>query len=275
VRCAPSAARPWADCLLAGYVEDVHPELETGKTMVSRAAKKTGKRTAKRVAARTQVQKGSRRAESWVYAVINPLIDVLTSEVASLTRGRLSWRAHERRLEFIRPPRLYLMPNGRTILDDFEQVFPKEAKPLQQHEARVEELTRRAEAAYQALLGRPEFGARVRQLMKEHQEEYQRKEKSDPWAGWSEEEVVSRVAEYLINEGEGLERTHEFFRKFVPLLQEFRTGVEFSRLQESTEACRDDAVRLIEHLRTMRFRLCNEYDIPAAPVEGLASAEQF
>ncbi len=207
---------------------------------------------------------GPRRAASFVYAVINPLIEVLTSEEASLAKGFLSWRAPERRLEFIRPPRLYLMPDGRTILDDFEQVFPREAKPLRLHEARVEELTRRAEAAHQALLERPEFRTRVRQLM----EEYQSKEGENAWAGWSEAEVMTRLAEHLINHGEDLETTGAFFRSAVPLLQEFRTGVEFSRLQGATESCRDDAVRLIEHLKHVRFRLCNEYDIPAAPIEG-------
>jgi hypothetical protein len=239
--------------------------------MVSKAAKKTGKRTAKRAAPRIQARKGSNRAQSWVYAFINPLIDVLrTNEVVSLAKGHLSWRASERRLEFIRPPRLYLTPNGRTILDDFEEVFPKDARPLKHHEARVEELTRRAQAAHQALLDRPEFRSRVHQLMDEHQ----RKEGETAWAGWSEAEVMDRLAEYLTNNGENLETTGSFFRNAVPALREFRTGVEFSRLQEATEACREDAVRVIEHLKRVRLRLCNDYDIPAAPVAGIAHFEQ-
>jgi hypothetical protein len=237
--------------------------------MGSKAAKKTGRRTIKRAATRIQAQKGSSRAQSWVYAVINPLIDVLASEEFSLATGHLSWRAFERRLEFIRPPRLYLMPNGRTILDDFERVFPREARPLHQHEKQVEELTRRAQAAHDALLGRPEFVSRVHQWMEDHRREHQDAGKGNPWMGWSEGEVENRVAEYLVNQGEGLERTHEFFRRVVPALEEFREGVEFSRLQEATAACREDAVRLIEHLKSVRFRLCNEYDIPAAPVAGI------
>jgi hypothetical protein len=242
--------------------------------MVSKAAKKTGRRTAKRAEPRLQVQKGSGRAQSWVYAVINPLVDVLTSEVVSLAKGHLSWRAFERRLEFIRPPRLYLMPNGRTILDDFEGVFPREVRPLKHHETRVEELTRRAQEAHDSLLSRPEFVGRARQLMEQHQEEYQRERGVDPWSGWGEDEVVTRLAEYLINQGEGLETTQEFFRKAVPMLHGFRTGMEFSHLQEATKACHEDAVRLVEHLKRVRFRLCTDYDIPAAPVAGIAHFEQ-
>jgi hypothetical protein len=253
---------------------DIHPELKTGKTMVSRTAKKQAKKATKRpirqTSAKARTQKGSLRAQSWVYAVINPLIDVLESEIAALEKGNLSWHAHIRRLEFIRPPWLYLMPNGQAILEDFERTFPEDAQPLHAHERLVVELTHRAAAAHDDLVKLPAFVAKVRQLMKDYG-----KDSAPSLQGWSEEEALQQAAEWLINRGHGLERTHPFWKQAIPVLKEFCEGEAFSRLARTVDECRTDGRRLIDHLRDVRFRLCDEYDIPAAPVEGVVPAEQF
>jgi hypothetical protein len=237
--------------------------------MASRAAKKVGKRAAKRPAAKTRAQKGSLRVQSWIYAVINPLIDVLSSEVSSLEKGHLSWRAHVRRLEFIRPPRLYLLSNGQAILEDFERTFPEMARPLRSHERFIAELTRRAVAAHDSLVMQPTFRDRVLRLMMD----YRQGATSDPFAGWSEADAVEEAAEYLVNHGQGLERTNPFWRHAVPILQEYRHGEAFSLLKAAVVECHADGMSLIDHLKDVRFQLCDEYDIPAAPVEGIISAD--
>lgn len=236
-----------------------------------------GETRKRKASPKASAHKGSVRAQSWIYAAINPLIDALESEVARLSQGHLSWRARERRLEFIRPPRRYLLETGQIILDDFGRSSPEEAHLLLKHERLVEELTRDAAAAHDALMNDPVFHSRAREFM----EEFRRVGGRALWEGWSEVEYLSRLAEMVVNNGRiddirSFQEAAVFFAWMEPMaLLEFRRGELFSRLQEAVDDCKADAVWLIEHLRSVRSQLCDEYDIPAAPFEGVTAFERL
>ncbi len=248
-----------------------------GGTRKGKTGRVLPKRKTSPKASSPKAPKGSLRAQSWIYAAINPLIDALESEVTRLSQGHLSWRARERRLEFIRPPRRYLLESGQIILEDFERFFPKDAQPLEAHGKLVTELERCAAAAHDALLSHPDFSRRARELM----EEYRRGSDRDIWNGWSEQELsdyVEEMAERLVNRVRKVDETwrdRNFWPMAVSELQRFSDVEEFRRLDGAVAACRADAARTIEHLKNVRFRLCDEYGIPAAPFDAVSAFERL
>ena len=95
-------------------------------------------------------EKGSERVKSWVYAILNPAIESLRRETALLKTGNLSWRAHTKRCEYIRPVDELIDPPSQPILDDFLAEDPTLRDHFNKHDAalaRLEEKTIHQRAA--------------------------------------------------------------------------------------------------------------------------------
>ncbi len=108
-----------------------------------------------------------------------------------------------------------------------------------------------------------------------------RRSEQDIWKDWSEQDIsdyVQKLAERLVNHVQKVDETW-LDRNFWPLaereLRLFCNVEEFQKLDEAVAACREDAARLIEHLKKVRFRVCDDYDIPAAPFDAVSAFERL
>src|SRR5258708_39504176 len=78
--------------------------------------------------------RGSERVKAWVYTILNPVIDSLRRETDLLKSGNLSWRAHSRRLEYIRPLSELIDANQQPHLEDFLAEHPVFGDRFSQHD---------------------------------------------------------------------------------------------------------------------------------------------
>lgn len=73
---------------------------------------------------RPKPKKGSLRVESWVYSVINPLIESFNIEESFLKKKNWTWRYWSRSLEFIYPIKEYLDAHFWPNYEDFLRANP-------------------------------------------------------------------------------------------------------------------------------------------------------
>lgn len=212
-------------------------------------------------------RRGSRRVEGWVFEVINPILDALPGEIALLDAGNVTWRFLQRRLEFIRPIAEYLTPDGLHILRDFGRAHADVPGHVKEHDRLVDALTRSAAHAHERLLAREDFRASLSEFLTEYWRRFVDAEK--PWGAFSEDQFPALVAEHVVNRTREIPSHHtdsKFWQVFGARLLSFDDDPAFEELDASRKSLANFDRRFAEWLEDKRFALCEEYDIPAAPL---------
>lgn len=213
-----------------------------------------------------------------MYEVLNGVLEALPIEISLLRRGDVTWRFPYARLEYICRIPEYLSPQGRIILRDFIRANPDASGPFETHDTRVEELTEAAGEAYRALLERAEFQTLVRKALAEYMGESQVSEstvqrREYPGGAFPITDFPKLVAEHVVNSIREIASHHtdsDFWRLYGDSFLRLGTGPEFERLRGRSQGLVKFDEWLTESIDEKRFALCEEFDIPAAPVGTFA-----
>lgn len=207
----------------------------------------------------------SSRAASWVYDVINVLIDALELEVTLLGRGDTSWRFYNEQLERIRPLNAYLTRNAQHILRDLLRARPEVGAALMPHDELRASLETAATAAAREILATTDLRVRVEAARERYSLKYP---KDVPTGAYAAEKHADLVAEHLINE------VHELPFNYTDAIFWKEHGLEFSsvmhtpacqELRRARQALLSYSQKTIEWLQEYSSSLCQQFDIPAAP----------
>jgi hypothetical protein len=222
-------------------------------------------------ASNTQARpKDSRRVESWVYAVLNPLIEAVSREVAFLEDGNLTWRNYSRHCEHIRPIVEYLAGDQLPVYGDFlanEQAGFKDR--FVEHDRKLAATEAAATDAYRVLIEPEAFQNQIEQSLEEYESRVSSRE-----PGYREsliptaESLARAVAELLVNRADDLPYHHstkQFWQDHREQFQRFRKDPAFGALSRAATAFRESSRTLKDDLVSHRLHLCHSYDIPPAP----------
>jgi hypothetical protein len=207
----------------------------------------------------------SLRAASWVYDVINVLIDALGVEATLLRRGDSSWRFYNEQLEHIRPLNAYLTRNAQHILRDFLLARPEVGTALMQHDDLRASLEAAATAAARASLAETDLRAKVEDARKRY---LLRHPKDVPTGAFTAEKLADLVAEHLVNEVEALPANYTdavFWKEHGLELSGVVSTPALQALRRARQALLSYDQGAIEWLKEYSYSLCQQFDIPAAP----------
>ena len=207
----------------------------------------------------------SLRAASWVYDVINVLIDALEMEATLLRRGDSSWRFYNEQLEHIRPLNAYLTRNAQHILRDFLLARPEVGTTLMPHDELRASLEAAATVAARAILSETDLRARV----EDARQRYLLKHPNDvPTGAFAAEKHPDLVAEHLVNEVHELPANYTdavFWREHGGELSSVTNTPAFQELRRARQALLSYDQGLIQRLHAYSYSLCEQFGIPAAP----------
>ena len=216
----------------------------------------------------------SRRVESWIYAIINPLLEQLEGEIEVLQAGDLTFDHRLKKLQLIRRLRDHLASSYRPIYDDMLEGAVASGSVNVAQLARTRDETRdgleaSARRLHETLLASESLRARLRDAVAR----YRKPGRPEPWGAWPEEELPELVASLLTNNRiafrpESL--THDFWRDHGESLR--RLLDEDASLHERRERVRAHRERLLaadrelqSGLVKLRADLCEKHDLTAAP----------
>jgi hypothetical protein len=214
--------------------------------------------------------KDSKRVESWVYGVLNPLIDAVSREVAFLDEGNLTWRNYSRHCEKIRPIVEYIAGDRLPVYGDFlanEQAGFKDR--FVDHDRKLAATEAAATDAYRVLIEPEAFQNQIEQWLEEYESRVSSRE-----PGYREsliptaESLARAVAELLVNRADDLPYHHstkKFWQDYREQFQRFRKDPAFSALNRAATVFRESSRALKDALVSHRLYLCSSYDIPATP----------
>ena len=214
--------------------------------------------------------KDSKRVESWVYGVLNPLIDAVIREVAFLEEGNLTWRNYSRHCEQIRPIVEYITGDQLPVYGDFlanEQAGFKDR--FVEHDRKLAATEAAATDAYHVLIEPQAFEKQIEQSLEEFESRAHSRE-----AGYREsliptaESLARAVAELLVNRADDLpyhQSTKKFWQDYREQYQRFRKDPAFGALNRAATALKESSRALKDALLSHRLDLCRVHDIPAEP----------
>ncbi|MDO8141934.1 MAG: hypothetical protein Q6358_10585 [Candidatus Brocadiales bacterium] len=217
---------------------------------------------------KTSPKRQSPRVESWVYEVINPLLEIVPIELSFLQRGNVTFRFFNNTLEFIRSIENHLSLSARHICRDFMKANLDAAKCLSKHDKLVNTLNLAARAAFTALSSNPEFVAKVNYTLAE----YQLGQKEYPGGAYPEEKFLHLVAEHVVNRIESLPdhfTDFVFWTRYGKEFLKFRKGCEVDKVDNARYTLLEFDKALIDWLQEKSYKLCTQYDIPAAPTQSV------
>lgn len=221
----------------------------------------------------------SRRVESWVYTVLNPLIEALRREGVLLKKGNLTWRWYSRKCEYLRPIIEYVEDSHRPIYEDFvaDNLSKEFNADFENHDKLLAQVEARASRFFDGLMQSNMFRKQVNSVLTEYEsgvgatQEYPNFERMKA-------DLPNYIAEYLINRTEVLPPhyvTHQFWKKFGSRFERsedefagYKQRASFRALKKSSSTLEEVSGRLVQGLEAHRLLLCSTYDIPAAPVNS-------
>lgn len=219
-------------------------------------------------ASKSKLKKHSKRVASWVYMVINPLLEIVPIELLFLHKGSVTFRFYNQELEFIRPVESYLSQSARHVYRDFLNANADTTERLSAHDVHVHTLEIAAQEAFTILSCNTKFLDRVKYCLKEYLSTGQ----TYPGGAYSEENFPLLVAEHVVNRNKSIPEHYtdsKFWARYGTEFLEFYIGPEFDRLDKACKDLLSYDEALTDWLQKKSYNLCEQYDIPAAPIPGV------
>ncbi len=213
------------------------------------------------------VKKGARRVEAWVYTVINPLIEALKVEKSFLKDRNWTWRFQIRNLEFILPLEKYVDTASLPNFNDFLKANPQIERKMKKHNDLRAALSENCGIAFNHLVLLEAFQDKIQSSLSIYGKENPSEEY--PGGAVPEKDFDKVIAQYIVNWIKELPShyaTSKFWARFADEFLQFRTGDVFKKLDASGMQLKNEDERLLKSLEDLRSTLCEEYDVPAAPV---------
>jgi len=214
---------------------------------------------------KSKPKKHSPRIASWVYGVINPLLEIIPIELSFLRKGNVTFRFYNKELEFIRSLENYLSPSARHVYRDFLNANADATEQLSGHDELVHTLESAAQEAFTILSDNPGFVNKVKCYLNEYLSAGQ----SYPGGAYQEEQFPLLVAEHVINKFESIPdhfTDSKFWDRYGVEFLKFYSGHEFDILNKACKALLNYDEALMSWLQAKSYHLCETYDIPAAPI---------
>lgn len=219
-------------------------------------------------ASKSVPKKHSPRVASWIYGVINPLLEIIPIELSFLRKGNATFRFYNMELEFIRTVESYLSPPARHICRDFMNANTDAIQWLSDHDKHINALEIAAQKAFKVLSNKPEFLSKVKNFL----EEYLSTGQGYPGGAYPDEKFPLLVAEHVVNKINSLPEhytDYKFWTQYGKEFLKFYAGHEFNGLDKTREDLLSFDNELIDWLQKKSFQLCEQYDISAAPIPGV------
>jgi hypothetical protein len=198
----------------------------------------------------------SRQAESWIYEVINPLLEVaLPQENTLLHKHTWSWRFFSREFEFICPIKNYLPFAMWPIYGDFCTKYPATTEKFSKHDQILSTLSQQAGELFDVLHVSQEFQNKLSQCLQIWTAD--NSQTMRPGGACDRERFFMLMAENVINNLQDI----PYYYANAQLVQQ---------LSSTGEDLLSSNLELVKHLREVRGVLCEQYDVPAARVPGSA-----
>ena len=213
------------------------------------------------------LKKGPRRVEAWIYTVINPLIEALKVEKSFLKGKNWTWRYQIKSLEFILPLEKYVDSASLPNFEDFLKANPEIERKRKKHGDLRAALSENCQMAFNYLVVLEVFQDKIQSSLSIYGKENPSEEY--PGGAIPKKDFDKLIAQYIINsikELPGHYTTSKFWLRFGDELLQFRTGDVFEKLDASGEQLKNEDNRLLKSLEDLRSTLCEEYDVPSAPV---------
>jgi hypothetical protein len=199
--------------------------------------------------------RGSERVKSWLYAIVNPWIEVMTFEESRLLAGQISFRAGSRRLEHLRPLRAQLRHDSGAILDDLARVYPEVRDWEREHDELLAQLTVAATGFYDSLETRPELSSQIAHWSQGHQNVL------------SLDAIQTTIRQHIVNNASSIDSQDATQFLWNPHRQEWlrlREDEAATAMTTATKVLRDSDLVAREGLEKLRWHLVDQFDIPAA-----------
>ncbi len=215
----------------------------------------------------------SRRAEAWVHAVLNPLIDTLPNEIALLGRGNVTFNCDTKDLRHIRSVEDSLTAPARHVLRDFTRANPDADEPIRTRDAAVRRVAETARAAYEALVRIQAFRDAVAAVAARASEPGTPQPRGFAVASRAAidpEQLIRAFAEFVVNRrGEMTDFETDLagiWNRERETMLRHRTGAPFAQCDDARSALLAADRRLLDWLKDKSFALCGQFDIAAGPV---------
>lgn len=215
--------------------------------------------------ASTNRRKGSERVKAWIHSVLNPLMEGLRAESISLSKKNITWRYSTGEMEFIIPTRDLIQPSTRPNYDDLLRGYPVVRPQMEDRDQKVKALRQAATQCWKQLT---EYIG-LRQIVEKDLKQWRQEGNPYPGGAIPEEEFWLLIAEHIMNNAAELPfyyTNRPFWSRFGHSLLAFRVGEPFSHLEQSITDLKKSDETLIAVLDQARSDLCEQYDVPAAPV---------
>jgi len=235
-------------------------------------------------------RKGTERVKAWIYSVLNPLMEDLRAENKLLAKKNITWRYQTAEMEFIKKARDLISPSARPNYDDLLRSRPDLQPSMAERDAKVETLQQAAHTCWKFLTDDdwfqshtelnlqtwlnegnpyPDLPRRVKDYTQKILQEWTEEGLSYPGGAVPKEEFWLQVAEYVMNNIQTLPyhySSQKFWHRFQMIFLIFRHAPTFSELEKAILKLQRANEKLIETLDLTRSQLCEEYDVPAAPI---------
>ncbi len=220
---------------------------------------------------KTAPQKGRERVKSWIYAVMNPLIDAIRVERGFLKEKNWTWEYHSRSLVSIHPLERYVESAHLPIFQDFFKEHSKEHREMERkrkkHETLRAELSEHCRVAFDTLTDSRDFQDKVLSALAQYLRDFPEPQQH-PRGAVPETDFHRLIGQYVVNNVQQLPdyyTSSRFWARYGSEFSAFRSRDIFDRVDESGKKLDAEDARLITAIETLRSRYCKEYDIPAAP----------
>lgn len=210
-------------------------------------------------------RKGSERVKAWIYSVLNPLMEALRAENTLLSKENITWRYRTGEPEFILLARNLIQPSAQPNYDDLLRGRPDLKPAIDGRDEKVRALFQAARDCWKHLT---QYNP-LRPIVEQQLEQWKKEGNPYPGRAVPEEEFWLLIAEHLMNNVEELPyhyANRDFWSRFRQSFLAYRFAPPFSQLEKSIAELKKSNEGLIDTLDQARSHLCEEYDIPAAPI---------
>lgn len=219
--------------------------------------------------------KGSERVKSWVYRAINPLIKGIIDELSILSKGETSWLYRTQKTEIILRCDQYIEYQYNAIYMDFLKTpYAKNLLPyMSKHDTLLDKLNKSALQTALYLKEQPDFIAFFKESLKKFQQR-----NTYPGGALPEQRLDEVVIEYLIN------NIHELSSHYTTKEYWDKYKNSFYAIRDKEQQCLSFQKQVAKYfqfdiefeniLDGLRFDICEEFDIPAAPI-NLENMRQY
>jgi hypothetical protein len=224
--------------------------------------------------ATSQQKPSSKRMASWVYHIINPILDAMATECHLLQNENLSWQFYNKQTEFISRIEEYIDFQQHHNYRHFLTECPHFAQLFKEHDEVLREAANLAAEILASLTGVKIFTDLVYKKLAEYMQTEAYPGGAVPQAKFHElmvEHLVNGVEELLV------ESDSEFWAQYSDALKTTARQLYpqlFAKLKEAKQKLLGHAQAIQQKLEGYSYSLCKEYDIPGDPVVASSSHER-